>query len=183
MTDLSKNEPRKPARNNLGLDSSKERSFSGRLAPRGTQKTTRVSQQQKDEVNLFQHIYGRDNFKLFKKSKNSTSYGLVGHSIMNQKTVTFVVTIPFAYPKQPPKLSPSTLPGASESRDGRAKRLLNIINNFNSKASEMTAAGEPLASQFNYLLTQWEKLSLSNYRQQQQTYQDFLLSCTATASK
>ncbi|KAM3162351.1 hypothetical protein ACU8KH_02592 [Lachancea thermotolerans] len=39
-------------------------------------KTTRLSKQCKEQIQQFQHIIGKENFKVFKKSKNSTSYGL-----------------------------------------------------------------------------------------------------------
>ncbi|SCV06231.1 LANO_0H24982g1_1 [Lachancea nothofagi CBS 11611] len=142
-------------------------------------KTLRMSKQLKAEVQQVQHILGADNFKIFKKGKNSTSYGLVAPHVLDQDQFVFTVIVPFSYPQQSSKLDPldNTLHDESASNDLSVK-LGTIINNFNSKAHEMTTSGQPLITQINYLLTQWSKLSNPNYKQKDRLYKEFLATYT-----
>lgn len=141
-------------------------------------KTTRLSKQCKEQIQQFQHIIGKENFKVFKKSKNSTSYGLSVSSVMDQENFTFVVNIPFSYPSQPLKLEPPSASRTAETRTEGDRKLANILNNFNSKSREMTSGGAPLTAQLNYLITQWSKLSDSNYKRTDKLYKEFLADIT-----
>ncbi|CUS24726.1 LAQU0S19e00254g1_1 [Lachancea quebecensis] len=137
-------------------------------------KTTRLSKQCKEQIQQFQHIIGKENFKVFKKSKNSTSYGLAVPSVMDQENFVFLVTIPFSYPSQPLKLDSPSVSRTVDMRTEDGRTLANILNNFNSKSREMTSLGESLAAQMNYLITQWSKLSDSNYKRTDKLYKEFL---------
>ncbi|CEP60782.1 Smu2p LALA0_S01e18844g [Lachancea lanzarotensis] len=137
-------------------------------------KTARMSKEAKDEIRRVQHVLGEQNFKVFKKSKNSTTYGLVMPHFFTSEHYTLVATIPFTYPQQPVKLDPKDNQGKEVTY---AQELVNLVNNFNSKAHEMSSRKQHLLSQFNYLLTQWPILSSPNYRQKDRLYKEFLTEC------
>ncbi|SCU85137.1 LAME_0D00254g1_1 [Lachancea meyersii CBS 8951] len=138
-------------------------------------KAARVSNESKDEIRQVQHVLGEESFKIFKKGKNSTSYGLIVPEFFAQESFTLVITIPFTYPKQPIKLDPND----NHVKDAEhSAQLTNILNNFNSKAHEMSLKSQPLLSQFNFLLTQWPQLGNLNYKQKDRLYKEFLASCT-----
>ncbi|SCU77412.1 LADA_0A00320g1_1 [Lachancea dasiensis] len=133
---------------------------------------TSMSTELKDQVQQVEHLLGVDGFKVFKKGKNSTSYGLAAPGVLGSDTFIFVVTIPFSYPRQPSKLDPVN--NLAEGKREIQVELGHIVNNFNSKAHEMTSAGQPLISQFNYLLTQWSKMTSPNYKQKERLNKEFL---------
>ncbi|SCU85704.1 LAFA_0D17238g1_1 [Lachancea sp. 'fantastica'] len=186
-TETSGNAPKSNRKTNVRREQDASSKLTGPKKPVGTDRITdirekskafskngksgRMSKEAKDEIRQVQHVLGEQNFKIFKKGKNSTTYGLVMPHFFSPEPYTLVATIPFTYPQQPVKLDPNDNQGKEVTH---AEELANIVNNFNSKAHEMSSKKQHLLSQFNFLITQWPTLSSPNYRQKDRLFKEFL---------
>ncbi|CCD27483.1 Smu2p NDAI_0K02920 [Naumovozyma dairenensis CBS 421] len=132
--------------------------------------------QRNEEIQQCETLLGPHHFKLFKKGKFVTSYGITfnnSNKVLGKSNIKFIMNVPLNYPQSPIKLSPTTTT-AADNNDDEVKDFQNLINNFNYMARTFFLSNNfPIISQLNFLIQQQDKLILPNYKEFNKLQQTF----------
>lgn len=99
------------------------------------------------EIKQCQHSLSHRQFKLFKQTTHTTSYGFI------QGKDKYIISIPLTYPRQPIKLQESEHLSPS------------LVRNFNNKCKNDKDKGTPILAQLNYLIVNKQVLSTHSTQQ------------------
>ncbi|CCC70501.1 hypothetical protein NCAS_0F00170 [Naumovozyma castellii] len=176
-SELSTDGARNDTRNSLGKSNASAQrrpNDSRRRNGKDSKVTVYVNPNELDQANLKVRqaqidqcitMLGSDSFKLFKKGKNSTSYGFMlrNRKILGVANLKFIITVPLNYPLSPIKLSRQEQ--TKEDIVQISDQLNILVNNFNNKSKGFIQNDKtPILSQINFFIQDADLLSQKNYK-------------------
>ncbi|AET40407.1 Smu2p Ecym_5677 [Eremothecium cymbalariae DBVPG len=137
------------------------------------QKSLKVDLRRQLQLDQASHLF-RNGFQLLICNRNFSSYRFTIRNILGKKEVKFTVYVPNDYPGASLRLS--EYPEVEERE--YSVQLRTLIFNFNWKCKQWNKEEIPIASQLNYLVSEWKRLLFTDFLKTEVLRQNFYNSIT-----